>query len=365
MEHLVDTIYEAALAPDLWPAVFAALGERYKTKGGLLFANTSQGPRWIGGGEAADIMRDFMADDWISRHDRLTRLIARRHAGFLANLDLYSPAEMETLPVFTQFLAPRGAAVGAVTLVSGAGNENLFLGIEGFRDHDAAKAAIPELDSLRPHLARAAMLSAQLQLERVKAKATILETIGVPAAFVGEDGALTAANALSELEIGACFVDKRRCLRLMDERADQRLRHALEKVRAGEGGASIAIRGSPMTSARALHVIPAIGDASDLFFRASAVLVVTQRKPAATANSVLLEHLYDLSHAEARVAAAVAAGDSLQKIASRSGISIHTVRNQMKAVLDKTGADGQTDLVTLLLGLALPSANATPWRAAR
>ena len=46
---------------------------------------------------------------------------------------------------------------------------------------------------------------------------------------------------------------------------------------------------------------------------------------------------------------------ALREIADRSKTSIHTVRNQFKAVLEKTGADGQSHLTKLLLGLTLPT----------
>jgi DNA-binding CsgD family transcriptional regulator len=358
MERLVDIIYEAALAPDRWSAVLAAMAERYQAKGGLLFGSTAEGTRWLGGGgEASDLMRAFIAEGWMSHNEWLPRLTASHHAGFLTDLDLFSAEELATLPMYTEFITPRGTSARAATLISGAAGDSLILSVTGFRDQAAATAAVPDLDSLRPHLARAAMLSAQLQIEKVKAGVAVLETIGVPAAFVAGSGAMKAANALFEAEIGAGFVDTRASLRLMDERANLQLQHALEKVRAGAGGASIAIRAGPTTPARALHVIPVMGDAGDLFFRASAVLVVTRRRPAAAANAALLEHLYDLSHAEARVALTLMKGTPLREIATCLGTSIHTVRNQMKAVLEKTGAVGQTDLVTLLLGLTLPAAD--------
>jgi DNA-binding CsgD family transcriptional regulator len=363
MERLVDIIYQAALAPDRWRPALAALADRFQAKGGLLFASASEGTRWLGGGgEASDLMREFIAEGWMNRNDWLPRLAARHHAGFLTDTDLFSDEERTTLPIYTQFLTPRGTSARAATLISGAAGDNLVLSVTGFRDYAAARAAVPGLDALRPHLARAAMLSAQLQLDKVKAESAILETIGLPAAFVAESGALKAANALFEAEFGAGFVDTRAGLHLEDERADHQLQRALEKVRAGQGGASIAIRGDSTTPPRALHVIPVMGEAGDLFFRALAVLVITRRRPAAAASGALLEQLYDLSHAEARVALAVTAGSSLRKIASSSRTSIHTVRNQMKAVLEKTGAEGQTDLVTLLLGLTLPAAEVDPQR---
>ena len=355
MDLLVDKIYDAAIAPQQWPTALAALAERFGAKGGLLFASTAGETRWTGSGQAAEVMREFVAQGWMDRNDRMMRLIARRHAGFLTDLDLFSAAEIGASPVYTQFLTPRGFSASAATSIAGAGDDTLILSIEGFRDHTAASAAAPALDLLRPHLTRAAVLSARLQLEKAKATVAALEGIGSPAALVGRRGALIAANALFESEIAVGFTGARGGFRLADERADYRLHEALENVRLGLGGASIAIRGDLRAQARALHVLPVAGKANDLFSSASAVLVVTSRKSSIAPSGSLLEQLYDLSPAEARIARALTDGLSLREIADRSKTSIHTVRNQFKAVLEKTGADGQSHLTKLLLGLTLPS----------
>lgn len=61
-----------------------------------------------------------------------------------------------------------------------------------------------------------------------------------------------------------------------------------------------------------------------------------------------LTQLYGLTRAEARVAAAVAGGRRLSDYAAQTGVSIDTVRSQLKRVLEKTGARSQTDLVRLI-----------------
>ena len=52
-----------------------------------------------------------------------------------------------------------------------------------------------QLDSLRPHLARAALLSGRLGLDRAKSTVTTLEAIGLPAAALTPDGRRGFGNA--------------------------------------------------------------------------------------------------------------------------------------------------------------------------
>src|SRR5262249_58164983 len=59
--------------------------------------------------------------------------------------------------------------------------------------------------------------------------------------------------------------------------------------------------------------------------------------------------LYGLTAAEARLAAALAAGQSLQDYATASGIARCTARWQLQQVLAKTDTHRQSDLVRLIL----------------
>lgn len=57
---------------------------------------------------------------------------------------------------------------------------------------------------------------------------------------------------------------------------------------------------------------------------------------------------FGLSRAEVEIVRNLMAGHNLREIAARSDRSEHTVRNQAKAVLAKTGAPGQVDLIRLV-----------------
>ena len=64
----------------------------------------------------------------------------------------------------------------------------------------------------------------------------------------------------------------------------------------------------------------------------------------------LLQGLFDLSPAEARVACGIAERQTIEAIADELGVSRETVRCQLKSVLAKTGTKRQLDLALLLVG---------------
>ena len=57
------------------------------------------------------------------------------------------------------------------------------------------REAVDFLDRLRPHLARAALLSARLHLERVRSAIDALEQMAIPACILQRNGCVLLANA--------------------------------------------------------------------------------------------------------------------------------------------------------------------------
>lgn len=100
-----------------------------------------------------------------------------------------------------------------------------------------------------------------------------------------------------------------------------------------------------------MHVVPIRRSAHDLFNHAAAILVLTTASTAVTEKTALLKALFDLTPTEASIAARVAAGHSLQAMATADAKSVETVRNQLKSVLAKTNCGRQLDLARLLTSL--------------
>jgi DNA-binding CsgD family transcriptional regulator len=68
----------------------------------------------------------------------------------------------------------------------------------------------------------------------------------------------------------------------------------------------------------------------------------------------LVQSLFDLTPAEARVARSLASGKTVQAIATEGEVSLNTVRTHVRHVLAKTGCDRQAAVVALLTGITQP-----------
>jgi DNA-binding CsgD family transcriptional regulator len=84
------------------------------------------------------------------------------------------------------------------------------------------------------------------------------------------------------------------------------------------------------------------------------VFVLTPVAAADAPPVELVQALFDLTPAEARVARGLAGGKTVEDLATDGKVSANTVRVQVRGVLEKTGCHRQTDVVALLAGLSLP-----------
>ena len=69
-DDLIDSIYEAAAVPTLWPEVLHALSTRVNGSGGVLFGVREGYVRAIASPTQADAIRSFMTDGWSERDPR-------------------------------------------------------------------------------------------------------------------------------------------------------------------------------------------------------------------------------------------------------------------------------------------------------
>jgi len=84
---------------------------------------------------------------------------------------------------------------------------------------------------------------------------------------------------------------------------------------------------------------------------AAVLLLATDPERPVHVNDDLLQASYGFTPAEVEVANGLLTGYSLEEIAALRRVSVGTVRQQVKAILGKTGASRQSDLVRLLLNL--------------
>ena len=357
-QSLIDRIYECAFAPDHWPSVFDELARLIDARGGFLFAANSRVINWTASASLSAGMERYVKGDYFTRSQRAPRAIAARHAGFMRELDLYTDEELGADPLYPELLWPAGLGYAAATVIPSPTGDTLFLSIERDRTRGPVEsAAIEQLNVLRPHLARSALMAVRFQLERARAAAEALALVGLPALIFDDQGKVLAANGLIEALTEHIRWRPQNRVGLKDVTADALFRRAIASLKIVNAAPtlSFAIRGAEPDATMVAHVIPICRSARDIFARCAGVLLLTPVTLRTAPSVDLVQSLFDLTPAEARVARGLAAGESVDDLASTGGVSRTTVRTQVRGVLEKTGCRRQAEVVALLSNIAMPS----------
>ncbi len=353
----IDLVYEASLLPDQWPLVLDEMAKACSAEGGILFVDNPEQMRWSCSKNLSPLVEEWVGSEWLHRNDRGNRLIPRREPRFLTDLDAFTPEELDRSLFYTDFLRPRGLGWCAGTAIRCPGGNTLVFSIEkAFRRGPVDAAAVQALDAARPDLARAVLLSARLGLERARTTVAVLEMLGFAATILRSDGRVLASNTRFD-DLGETVSSgSRDTLIFVDRRTHQQFADALCELIATSSKDAPAARRSRSIPVPALadgtrmvgHLLPIAGSARDLFTGATAMLYFTPLAERAVPQVELLELLFDLTPAEARVASVLAEGRSVDEIGRQLKVATNTVRRHLKSVFSKTGVHRQAELVSLL-----------------
>src|SRR5436309_11426207 len=106
--QLIDRIYECSFVPEHWPGVLDELGRIAEGTGGTLNVVRADVQFWTASPRNYDRAKKLENKGWAWRGQLLSRTLARRHAGFLTELDLFTPDEWDQEPLCREFWRPQG-----------------------------------------------------------------------------------------------------------------------------------------------------------------------------------------------------------------------------------------------------------------
>jgi DNA-binding CsgD family transcriptional regulator len=199
---------------------------------------------------------------------------------------------------------------------------------------------------------------------------------GLPLRSVGESSALLGLEAMNAFSVGVAIVDRRgfvafantkgaeliarraifRCsapLALHDANSNEELRRAIVAATVRVSGA-LRLRGRDARPAISAVVAP-LGSAagSPSQSQTKVLLAMNELIPSRAIPNVWLSQLFGLTPTESSVTNWLVSGRTLDEYALDRGVSLATVRSQIKTVLAKTGMSRQVQLVAALARLPI------------
>lgn len=352
---LIDRIYECSVVPELWPTVLDELAGLIDARGGLLFS-AHKALCWTASGTVRDVFDEYVNDGWFTRCSRRVCLMSQSQPSFFVEQDFWSEDQMQADPIYRDFFRPHGLGWSAGTGLRVPSGDNIVFSIERAFERGPIEAEhVERLNSLRPHLARSALVSSRLGLQRAQGATETLTALGLPALLLDETGRVIESNALMEAlpdRVGPGANDR---LVLSDRQALARVTEALSTIgdATGLGPCTVPLRDELGRATMILHLMPVRRSAHDIFGQGYALLMITPVASDRAPSLELMRSLFDLTVSEARVARGLATGQSLETIAADGDVAITTVRSQLRRVLEKTGCTRQAEVAVLLASMAV------------
>jgi DNA-binding CsgD family transcriptional regulator/PAS domain-containing protein len=367
---VVGAIYDAATAPERWPLALQAIADYFGDVGTVLFYQRDDGSLGTIVSPALELAQRRFEERWVAEDFRNVRAIEQ---GFLVRQDaltdrhVATPEEIETHPIYTQFLVPHGLGWFAATRISPDPHILVWISVQRSRSRQAfSQEELGEVGEIGCHAESALRLSMRL--------------------MDAEAANLGLREALARLDIGVFAVDGVGQVVFANDAAERTLGNGLE-LRSGRLTAQVpsdravfdgAVAGgleegitspTPLLVTRpdssrplVVYMLPLRSShpvAIEQFLtRARALLLVIDTESQRIPDATVVRDLLGLTLGEARVATLIASGLPPRAAAEQLGISETTARTVLKRVFAKSGLSRQSELAAALSRLAAGRAQA-------
>jgi DNA-binding CsgD family transcriptional regulator len=365
---LVGDIYDAALAPDQWPAVLGRISKLLNAQAAALMSYDlfDRTPPWqlqIGYDpywmqvytEKYFAMNPYMDD------------IARMSPGEVSASSVRSDyPELFKTEFYHGWLKPQRFVDSSVLIVEKS--MNAITTLSNVRNEDQGpydQATLDLIALLYPHVRRAVLIGRVIgeHQDRAAEYSAVLDSLVAGMFLVTDRAEVAHANLAGEAMLAAGSPLKKVNGRLVlgDEQANRTLREAMAAandgdVKLGEKGTSIPVRDGDGVEF-ILHMLPLNGARRKSVGAGEAVahvLFVRRNDPKDAPAIAAFAERFGLTAQETRVLQTVVEAGSVPMAADILGIAPATARTHVTSIFDKTGVRRQADLLRLLMEMKSP-----------
>lgn len=369
---LLESVYESAGDPDHWKVFLEGLAGALNAKSGLFRLIDERGPALRAGIEYnLDPELQQAYREYYVQQDPVVEALSQRPDVYIAPGEAFlDQKELEHTEFFNEYAQPQDN----VHLCGGLAmrNEEFTIKFGVQRDRATGPFSKADADFIRrfvPHIQRAARLGHLLDLseQRNTAIEQALESLAVGMILLDERGGILHANSRADETLRSGSGLESSCGHLVATGAAdaRRLRDILAAMALRARGEEAAVP-EPMLltpegpETRLLLVACPIPPHRPLFRgpwpEIACAVFLSDLHDAGLLNHDILQSLYGLTPAEARLACALSRGRDLSALSDEWQVSRETLRTHLKHVLAKTDTKRQADLVRLLAG--------APWKLA-
>jgi DNA-binding CsgD family transcriptional regulator len=307
------------------------------------------------------IMERYLRDDWLHRDIRTRAIPQILRTGVGVDQYFMAPDGFEREPYYQDLLAPCGlrwwAGVGFRS-----GDDFWCMSLQrsaeqGYFDTDEQR----QLATLCHSLTEAATISRAVGHARIAGMTDALELVGHPAIVLDQFGRVLRENFAAARLYDPSFHVLGRRIVVKDREAAIAFSALTEACRScrplGATGGQIIVRRRERLPIVASPLVLS-GAAMEPFSGGRVLLLLNDLEAQSHPLHSSLSAVFGLTAAEARLAAIIGSGESLDNACNTLRVARETARNQLKSIFAKTDTHRQAQLVALIARLA----NATPTR---
>jgi DNA-binding CsgD family transcriptional regulator len=267
-----------------------------------------------------------------------------------------TPEDFERTALYQENLRPRGVRWLASAKV---GQTPLALGL--LRTAEQGRLTPEELDKLRGlslALAGAIELARAFEFRRIDGGLIAFERSRQPVAIIDPDGGVLRLTPSAERLLGGDLKIIRGRIVSCNADATRALDRALN-ILIREGCSSVRPVVLPRKEGRPIIAYPSrlVAAPPWCFAPARALVVFRDIESQHTIDTRGLTDAFGLSASEVKLTALIVGGASIEGAAKMLDVSVHTARNQIKSVYQKTDTHSQGELISLVSRLVLPDHN--------
>lgn len=344
---VISAVYEAAAEPARWPLALQHIADHFGDFGAVMvFAKDNKA---FGAMTSPSIVT---GEDWHDRAYADLRIRHRRDRDYLLEEDVLTEAKADQDPPYRDFLAQYGLNHFAAVSVSPLPNIEAALSIQRHNDRGPFSAAeMQELSHISTHVERALGLGIHLLEARLFREGLLaaFDRVGHGIIALGEDGRIHHMNAGARALVGQGLADRNGLLWLDDPAAQARLQAHLAGAQAQPEDKALPtiVAKRQQDHELVIRLVPVARKDHHILVNARFIALISTTMQTGVIQPDILQDIYALTRAEARLAAIVGAGRSPGEAASVLGITEQTARSVLKRIFQKTGVSRQGELVHL------------------
>ena len=358
---LSDAFHAAAVDGQGWYDALASFAEATGSRHGQLVCISD-------GVDALNLLTDVdpqLPGAFLAAGGTDPRVNPRRRAGLarpplsiIAESDFITPDAVRSDAHYQEFAVPWD--VPYICLTTLEQRKDLLVGLAVIRNRQQGhidEAGKRLFASLAPHVRAAVRTSLTLGEQRTALVTDTFEKLATPAFVCDAAGTVVRLSAQAEqlCAAGTGLALRRGRLAARNAEDDAALTAAIRAAslrRADQAPRTVTVRAmQPQGALTRLDVMPLPHRRLELRFDARVLVLARSASNDEERRAGILRDTYGLTPAEVEIAMALARGIKADAIAQARGVSVGTVRVQIKSLLAKAGVNRQVELLALLAQL--------------